>query len=208
LKFQEGGLNKEGIRKEILSKRLELSAEECRLRSRAIETRLFNREEFRRARRIHFYISFNQEVATREMIQKALEMGKEVFVPYLKEESEEIGISEVKDLKKDLRKNRFGIEEPFGPSVAPVSPYLIDLWIIPGIAFDPSGNRIGYGKGYYDRLLSHRHHGLLTGLAFDFQLVESIPAEQHDIRMNQIVTEYRTLVIHGDEFDGKDQERP
>ncbi|MBI1823520.1 MAG: 5-formyltetrahydrofolate cyclo-ligase [Nitrospirae bacterium] len=189
-------MNKEGIRKHVLSIRQELSSEECRVRSRAIQTRLFNREEFRRAKNIHFYISFRKEVATWEMIEKALEMGKEVAVPFIKEDGSEIGISGIHNFKKDLHENRLGIKEPFGSSIRPVSPLSIDLWIIPGVAFDPFGNRIGYGKGYYDRLLVQRGKGLLTGLAFDFQLVESIPVETHDVRMNQIITEYRTLVMN------------
>jgi 5-formyltetrahydrofolate cyclo-ligase len=186
-------VNKEAIRKELLSKRLALSAEERRLRSRAIQTRLFNREEFRKAKTIQFYISFNHEVETREMIGRALEIGKKVVVPYLKEGQSEIGLSELRDLKQELQRNRNGFEEPFGPFIRPVDPAQVELWIIPGVAFDLSGSRIGYGKGFYDRLLSRSVKGILTGIAFDLQLVDRIPVEAHDVRMDQIVTEYRTI---------------
>jgi 5-formyltetrahydrofolate cyclo-ligase len=188
-------MNKDSIRKEILLKRLELSAEERRLRSRALQTRLFNREEFRKAKRIQFYISFNHEVETREMIGRALEIGKKVFVPYLKEAEGEIGLSELRDLKQEVQKNRNGFEEPFGPFIRPSDPAGVDLWVIPGVVFDLSGNRIGYGKGFYDRLLSSSAQGIFTGIAFDLQLVDTIPVEAHDVRMNQIVTEYRTIEV-------------
>lgn len=177
----------------IQSKRLELSSDECRLRSRAIQTRLFNREEFRRSKAIQFYISFDNEVETREMIGRALEMGKRVLVPYLAEDQNLIGLSEIKDIKLELKKNKNGFEEPYADFIRPFEPSLVELWLIPGVAFDPSGNRIGYGKGFYDRLLGHRGTGILAGLAFDFQMVKSIPVEPHDVKMNRIITEYRTI---------------
>jgi 5-formyltetrahydrofolate cyclo-ligase len=186
-------LNKVEIRKLIYSKREAQTSEECRLRSRAIQTRLFNKEEFRRSKTVHFYINLTDEVETREMIGRAFEMGKRVVVPYLKEELDEIGISEIKDMKRDIQKNRFGFEEPFGPYLRPIDPSNVELWIVPGVAFDLTGNRIGYGKGYYDRLLRFPGKKILVGLAFDFQLVESIPNEGHDVKMNWIVTEYRTI---------------
>ena len=188
-------MNKELIRQEILSKRLAFSAEERRLRSRALQTRLFNREEFRKAKIIQFYISFNHEVETREMIGRALETGKKVVVPYLKEDPCGIGLSELRDLKQELQRNRNGFEEPFGPFIRPADPARVELWVIPGVAFDLSGNRIGYGKGFYDRLLSSSVSGILTGIAFDLQLVDTIPAEAHDVRMDRIVTEYRTIEV-------------
>lgn len=129
------------------------------------------------------------------MIGRALEIGKKVVVPYLKEDQREIGLSEVKDLKKELQKNRNGFEEPFGPYIRPVDSAQVELWVIPGVAFDLSGNRIGYGKGFYDRLLSTSNKGVLIGIAFDLQLVDTIPAEAHDVKMNQIITEYRTIEV-------------
>ena len=188
-------MNKEGIRKEILSKRLALSGEERRLRSRALQTRLFNREVFRKAKTVQIYVSFDHEVETREMIERALEIGKKVVVPYLKEGLGEIGLSELRDLKKELQKNRNGFEEPFGPYIRPADPNQVELWIVPGVAFDLSGNRLGYGKGFYDRLLSSSGKGILTGIAFDLQLIDMLPVEAHDVRMNQIITEYRTIEV-------------
>ena len=188
-------MNKDSIRKEILLRRSALSSEERRLRSRALQTRLFNRVEFRKAKIIQFYISFNHEVETREMIAGALEIGKKVFVPYMKEGQGEIGLSELKDLKQEVQKNRNGFEEPFGPFIRPADPAQVDLWVIPGVAFDLSGNRIGYGMGFYDRLLSSSASGVLTGIAFDLQLVDTIPVEAHDARMDQVITEYRTIEV-------------
>ncbi|MBI3604820.1 MAG: 5-formyltetrahydrofolate cyclo-ligase [Nitrospirae bacterium] len=189
--------NKEQIRKEMLARRAGLSLEEIRLKSRDIKVRLFNREEFRRAKVIHFYISFNHEVNTEEMIRGALEMGKKVVVPCRGTTAGGIGLSELKDFDRELKPDRFGLKEPFGSYIRPVDPGHLELMVVPGVAFDSSGNRIGYGKGFYDRLLSQKKRGFIEALAFDFQVIESVPSEGHDIKMDRIITESRTIeVIH------------
>ena len=177
----------------MLVKRAALSPEEWRLKSRGVQARLLNREEYRRAKIVHFYVSFRNEVETEELIRRALETGKQVVVPWINDKTEKIELSELKDFKKELRENRVGFKEPYGPFIRPVNPQKIQLMVLPGVAFDMSGNRIGYGKGFYDQFLFQNKMAILIGLAFDFQVIESIPSEEHDIKMNKIITEYRTI---------------
>ena len=90
-------------------------------------------------------------------------------------------------------KGRYGVFEP--RDAVSVDPAVISLILVPGLAFDPAGHRLGYGKGYYDKLLSSGFSptALKVGLAFDDQIVEAIPAEDHDVRMDVIVTERRVI---------------
>jgi 5-formyltetrahydrofolate cyclo-ligase len=186
---------KDEIRAKMLARRKALSPEERRLRSRAIEIRLYNREIFRRSRSVQFYVSGKHEVDTSEMINRAIEMGKTVAVPFFIEDRNEIGLTEIRNGSARMAKNALGFSEPEPSSVHPLDPDRIELWIVPGVAFDPTGNRIGLGKGYYDRLLSDARTGHRVGIAYDFQILDSIPAEAHDVRMNEILTETRTIHI-------------
>ncbi|MBI1820478.1 MAG: 5-formyltetrahydrofolate cyclo-ligase [Nitrospirae bacterium] len=196
-------MDKDGIRKELLARRAALSPEEWKLKSRAIQARLLNREEYRRAKTVHFYMGFKNEVETDEVIRKSLEAGKQVVVPWLNDKTDQIELSELKDLRTELRENKYGIKEPYGPFIRPVDRRSVQLAVIPGVAFDPSGNRIGFGKGFYDKLFSQNRTALLIGLAFEFQIVKSIPSEEHDIKMNKILTEYRTIEITQKEIRSK-----
>ena len=186
-------MTKEGIRKKILARRVELAPEEWKQKSRAVQARLLNREEYRRAKTVHFYIGFKNEVDTEEVILKSLEAGKQVIVPRLNDKTNQLELSELKNFEKELRENQYGIKEPYSPYIRPVKPQDVQLMVLPGVAFDPSGNRIGFGKGFYDKLLSRSPMAVLIGLAFDFQIVESIPSENHDIKMHKIITEFRTI---------------
>ncbi|MHB8482336.1 MAG: 5-formyltetrahydrofolate cyclo-ligase [Nitrospiria bacterium] len=196
-------MTKDGIRKEILARRAELAPEEWKLKSRAIQARLLNREEYRRAKTVHFYIGFKNEVDTEEVILRSLEAGKQVIVPRMDDKTGRVELSELKDFKKELKENRYGIKEPYGPYIRPVNPRSVQLMVLPGVAFDPAGNRIGFGKGFYDKLLSQSRQAVLIGFAFDFQIVESIPSEDHDIKMHKVLTEFRTIETSPEETDSK-----
>jgi 5-formyltetrahydrofolate cyclo-ligase len=90
----------------------------------------------------------------------------------------------------------YNILEPRQECVNEVSPESIDLMIVPGVAFDCQGNRIGHGMGYYDRLLQKKMRAHYFGLAFELQIVESIPSEKHDIKVEKIVTEERIIICY------------
>lgn len=98
----------------------------------------------------------------------------------------------VKDHNQELIKGKYNIPEPRATSKA-VRHHKIDLIFVPGIAFSTNGHRIGFGKGYYDRLLKKARHARKVGIAYEFQLVNNIPAEKHDIPVDMIITERRTI---------------
>ncbi len=184
-------MGKGRIREEILSRRDKEPEDLRRKKSRKIKKRLFSLEEFKRAHTILFYYSKGSEVETEEMIKEALQKGKRVFLPKVR--GREIYLGEIKDLGKDVEKGSFGILEPKG-TPKKTTPKGIDLVILPGIAFDLKGKRIGYGKGYYDRFLKELPKKVsFIALAYDFQIVNSLPCKRHDRGVGKVVTERRVL---------------
>ena len=126
------------------------------------------------------------------MIKKALENGKRVIVPISEIEERNLSLSELKDYDSELEPGTFNILEPKREFRRLVSPDELDLIIVPGVAFDPSGNRLGRGMGFYDRFLKKVKDNIpIIGLAYDFQVLEKIPANKTDIKVNKIITERR-----------------
>ena len=151
--------------------------------------RLIALPEFRRARTILFYATFDGEVETFDMMRQAQKLGKHVALPTTIKTQKKIVPTLVKDLKKDLTVGSYGIKEPKAATTRPLEISNIDLVIVPGIAFDKANNRLGRGAGYYDRFLSRIPSEIPTvGLAFDFQLVDRLPQlKKHDIPVSHII---------------------
>jgi len=176
------------IREKIL-KRLNLQNEKDRLKkSLKIKKLLFESEEFKSAEIILFYLSFDGEVDTYSAIKDALKMGKTVALPFIRREKREISPSLIKSLSsKDLKSGPYGIKQP--KKFLPLDIKKIDLVITPGVAFDRKGNRLGRGKGYYDRLLKKLSASTKKiGLAFDFQVLPSLFTEPHDSCVDKIIS--------------------
>ena len=190
---------KRRIRKKILSRRDKEPEDLRRKKSRKIKKRLFSLKEFKKAQTILFYYSKDSEVETKEMMEEALLQGKRVLLPRVR--GREIYLGEIKDLEKDVEKGSFGILEPKEtPKKAP--PKGIDLVILPGIAFDLKGKRIGYGLGYYDRFLKRFPKKVsLVALAYDFQIVSSLPGKRHDRRVRKVITETRIIDVNSCKFE-------
>jgi len=182
---------KEKIRKEIKEKRRKHSKEEQRKKSKEIKERLFGLSEFKDAETILFYISYDGEVYTHDMIKEALN-DKRVVVPISNKEKQTLSLS-VLDSWDDLEISSYGILEPKKDKIRKVSIEDINLIVVPGTAFDKYGNRIGHGKGYYDKLLQHSNKALHIGLAFECQIVEKIPTDIHDEPVDMIITEDRII---------------
>jgi len=146
--------------------------------------------QYIRAARILAYMSFEREVRTQEIIEKCLKDGKRVFLPRCNRENLSLDIGEIKDPTSDLEKNAFGIMEPKVMCCNETDPQQIDIVLVPGIAFDYQCNRIGFGAGYYDRFLSQLPDRVLkVGLAYEEQVMKSIPVEPHDIPLNMVITD-------------------
>jgi len=186
------GLNKEVLRKEIKSKRDKLPTYEVLRRSNEIVARLKELQNFKEANVIACYISFGSEVYTHGLIKEYVKK-KEILVPIVDKGSKNLFLSHLKDWK-ELDSGAYGILEPKKEFLRIKSYNEIEAVIVPGIVFDRKGNRIGYGAGYYDRLLK-KVKAKKIALAYDFQVMERIPNEEHDVRMDVIVTEKEVIKI-------------
>ncbi len=179
---------KKQIRKELLIQRDGLAPEQRSSKSREIEERLFALPEFRAARVVMFFASFRSEVETLPMIRRALAEGKRVVLP--KVAGRDLALFEIRDVDRDVQTGTWGIPEPV--QGAPVAIKDIDFLIVPGAVFDERGNRLGYGAGYYDRILAN-YGGPTAALAFEMQIVSNVPVAAHDVPVQKIVTERRVI---------------
>ncbi|MBI2176035.1 5-formyltetrahydrofolate cyclo-ligase [Candidatus Woesearchaeota archaeon] len=177
---------KSKIRDEMSRKRSALTLEEAASKSAAIAANLMKMAEYRDARAVMLYAAKGNEVRTREMIEAALKEGKTVLLPITNTARNEIEAGEIKSLN-ELKEGAFGIMEP--KQKKPFDDVKIDLVLVPGIAFDQQGHRLGYGHGFYDKLLRRLTKAARIGLAYDFQVVEKLPRESHDERMGLVITE-------------------
>ncbi len=176
--------NKDIIRKRIKEKILRIKNRTKK--NLIIYNKVVNSKCFKNSKDIFIYISFNGEVDTHKIIKRALELKKNVFVPRI--DGEEIKIVPLRDFSM-LKKGKFGILEPMEKEIQKKN---FDIIIIPGIAFDLKLNRLGRGKGYFDRFLK-KVKGRKIALAFEEQLVENLPVETYDIKMDIIVTDEREI---------------
>ncbi|MGE9295850.1 MAG: 5-formyltetrahydrofolate cyclo-ligase [Puniceicoccales bacterium] len=175
------------LRHQALARRSALLPDQRRASNAAIASRLMSLPEFQQAKSILFYVSFGEEVDTHDIMSRCFE-DKTVLAPRVN--GEVLHIHQLTSLD-DLEPGAFGIPEPKAETPE-VDPAKAEIVIVPGAAFDLHGNRIGYGKGYYDRLLGGVS-ALKIGLAFDRQLVEYIEPESHDIPMDLLVTTERLV---------------
>jgi len=185
---------KQTLKQEILVKRNALNEDEVRVKSDAIIKRLYDLPEFKEAKNILFYLSVRNEVDTHEAIKELLsKQEKTIIVPYVVKNNPILQLSDLRDFK-ELERKTFGILEPKELYVREYNFEKLNIIIIPGLVFDLTGHRIGYGYGYYDRFLKTIKKNLIKiGLAYDFQLVDKIPKEQHDVPVDIIVTENKIL---------------
>jgi 5-formyltetrahydrofolate cyclo-ligase len=185
-------MDKAAVRKMMIRRRNDLTLDEVVDFSREIEANLFSSEDFLSRDSILYYLSFGKEVRTDAMIARSLKLGKKVYVPRIIKTENKLEICEIENLDTSFDINAFGIREPSGVSVA--SPTKIDSIVTPGLAFDSSGGRIGFGGGYYDRLFMELPgNSLRLGIAYDFQIVDSLHQDVWDKKVQKVFTEKDTL---------------
>lgn len=168
-----------------------LSRAEREARAAAGRARLRRQPLWREAGAILFYAPVGDELDLWPLLLGALTEGKTVALPRFVAAASAYEAAGVSDPARDLRPGRFGIREP-GPGCPAIPLNRLDLILVPGIAFDLCGHRLGRGQGFYDRLLS-RVSGLKCGVAFDEQVVPALPVEPHDVRVDCILTPTRWL---------------
>jgi len=185
---------KSEIRAETLARRNALSDEERSEKSKAIMECLFDFANFLEARIVLFYVNANSEVATEAMISKALAYEKIVALPWVDQKERQILPLKIDDLNRDVRPGYRGIREPIAQRCKAIPVKNVDLAIIPGVAFDERGGRIGHGTGYYDKFIPMLDVTTRkVALAYECQIVPQIPMEPHDRYIDIIITEKRII---------------
>lgn len=178
-------MDKKELRKIIKNRKRQYSSRQLEELSLSVLSRLNRNEHLQRAETILMYYSLPDEVNTHVYIDQLLEQGKKILLPEVID-GENMVIREYTG-KHDLKEGAFHIMEPIG-SLFPEERYQeIDLAIIPGMAFDAKRNRLGRGKGYYDRFLQKIPQVYKIGICFPFQLIDEIPTEETDIKMDAIM---------------------
>ena len=172
---------------------LAMGAEERRGRSAQAQARLAESLEFRAARTVMVYHSDQTEISTHDLVEACLRSGKRVGMPRTEEGRKTLQVLEILDAERDLEVSRFGFKEPLRllPTIVLGT---LDLAVVPGRAFDARGNRLGRGGGYYDRFFTQPQvRARAVALAFDCQIVPSIPYSDHDRPVDMVITETRVI---------------
>jgi 5,10-methenyltetrahydrofolate synthetase len=151
-------------------------------------------DAFRRARVALAYVSFGSELETRPFLEEVLASGRALVLPRVERAARRLALHRVRDLDAELEPGTWGILEPVPGRCPPAPPGEIDFVLVPGLVFDPDGGRIGYGAGYYDRLLAAWPPPVppLVAAAFELQVVPAVPVLPADHRVDLVVTESRT----------------
>lgn len=178
-------MTKKEAREFITEKKNNLSKEEVALYSKMIADRLVTSDYWNNAQVIYLYMSYNQEVVTYGLIEAALVSGKTIAIPKIYNKTN-MEFCFIKDFD-DICEGYCNIPEPISNNISNEKEVLI---IMPGLAFDENKNRIGYGGGFYDKYLANHSdvNFLKVALCFDFQLLDNIETEEHDAKVDVIIT--------------------
>jgi 5-formyltetrahydrofolate cyclo-ligase len=184
--------HKRALREHVLARRDRLPAAARRAHSARVFDHLMTLPELKTATSVMCFVSFGSEVDTTPLVRWCLEQGKRVALPRIvgRRHMEAFWVT---DPAADLESGSYGIREPRS-GLPQASPEAIDLIVVPGSAFDRSGDRMGYGGGFYDTFLPRLHPGTpRVAVAFDLQLVDDVPEEAHDLSVDVLVTERGVL---------------
>lgn len=181
-------MRKKLLRQELREKLAAVPLGVLHERSLAACRLLFQQPEYRRASVVMIFLSVAHEVDTAPLALRAWEDSKRVLAPRVSWEQRRMLPIEIKSLTSDVQDGLMGIREPVEGMPIPVAD--IDLVVVPGLAFDAEGNRLGRGRGFYDRFLSHRDYRAVScGLALEEQVVDSVPHDANDARVHLLVTD-------------------
>ena len=175
-------MDKQALRKHIGQQKRAMTEEQIVSKSEKLGQLFVASELYQQAKTIYGYLPYNQEVRTVAMLQKALEDGKRVAVP--KCYGDEMRFIWMEDLSR-VEKGYAGIPEPIEDG--PVAEDKTALVLMPGLAFDPQGHRMGYGGGFYDKFLAREPQHPTVALCYDFQMMEHLDTEDHDIPVDLVI---------------------
>ena len=175
-------MDKKALRSTIRQQKRAMSEEEIQRRSEKLAELFYTSELYRNAATIYGYLPYNQEVRTTPMLEQALRDGKRIAVP--KVYGEEMKFIYMEDLSQ-VEKGYAGIPEPIANG--PIADDETALVLMPGMAFDPQGHRIGYGGGFYDKFLASEPNHPTLALCYEFQMLPSLETEEHDIPVDCVL---------------------
>jgi len=187
-------ISKKDLRAEMQKALGAMSHAERHDKSALIQSKLLNDALYSNAKTILAYASFGTEVETTEILEACLRNGKYLILSRINSKDKSMSLHQVSNLSRDLDLNKYGIPEP-RPDAPVVDLAAVDVILAPGLAFSESGERLGRGQGYYDRLLDRKPAAKTIGLAFDLQIFPSGHFETlpHDLKVNGVITESRHL---------------
>jgi 5-formyltetrahydrofolate cyclo-ligase len=181
------------LRDEIQKRRDALSPQERAAKSEQIWKRLAELPEFQKAGQALFYVSFKSEVETSLMREMSREVGLTVAVPRSDQGGRRM-VFYALDREDELESGPYGILQPPADPEKIVDLEVPTVVLVPGLVFDLKCNRLGWGAGFYDRFLAGEGKGLPSvGLAFDCQVLDSVPTQEHDVPVDVVVTESRVI---------------
>lgn len=188
--------DKKKLRKEILDKRNSMDLNIKRELDNCIFNRFYESSHYKNANKIFIYVSYSSEIDTKKIINKILEEGKRIFVPRTENKTKSMDAIEITSLD-DLEESRYGILEPSIDKES-INPNELDLIVVPGVAFDCCGGRIGYGAGYYDRYFKKINEKNLVrvkkiALAYEMQILNRIPMNEFDMTIDYIMSENQVI---------------
>jgi 5-formyltetrahydrofolate cyclo-ligase len=188
---------KRSLRKRVLAARDSLSPEFRAAASAAIGTALAARDDFAAASTVLLTLPFGSEWDSMALLLAALERGKAVVLPRVNATARTLELCRLTEPSRDVLPGYRGIREPQS-HCALIAADAIDWVLVPGVAFDTAGHRLGYGGGYYDRLLPQlRSDAARIAGGYEMQLVDRVPAAPHDVPVQALATETRTLPMPG-----------
>ena len=180
---------KSELRRRMRGVRGAMAAEARAVRSRAIVARLRDDPSYARARTVAAFIAVRGEVDLATLLAEARAAGKTVLLPRVDPEHDVL-VLHVHGPSAPLETSSFGVSEPRADAPI-VAPHNVDLVLVPGLVFDERGHRLGYGAGFYDKLLPTLTRAVTIGVAFDFQLVPELPDTPGDVPVSRVVTDAR-----------------
>ena len=185
--------NKKALRASIKQKRRALSIEYRQQASRKMQAELTRLPCYQAAEYIMLYMAMQDEVQLDELIAMVLKDGKKAVIPL----ATGAGLMEAVELSDmaDLVPDKYGIKTVSEEKRRLIAPDKIDLIIVPGVAFDKAGHRLGMGGGFYDRFMLRASRAVRAALAYDCQLLAAVPAEVHDLTVDYIITEKQNIAL-------------
>ena len=189
-------LNKQAIRKRLLNNRKNLAQAVILEKSKIIAESLINFDVYQQSEKIMLYVATKNEVQTQAIIESAQKEHKKIFIPLIDQENSSLTPALIHDFERELSIGTLGMAQPREEFYRLFPAEVLDLIIVPGVAFTAQGHRLGRGGGYYDRFLRPVKKKVYSiALAFEMQMLDQIPVEKNDIPVDCIITEERIIRV-------------